>query len=89
MLAVPHRGEQPVGEAQHVQVLGGFLAEEVVDPVDLLLVQDRVDDPVEGCGTTAGEVPNGFSYTTRAFLASPCWPSALVSSSNATGGTAR
>ena len=35
------------------------------------------------------EVPNGFSYTARAPLASPWWPSALVSSVKATGGTAR
>jgi hypothetical protein len=47
VLAVPHRGEQAVGEAKAVQVLGGLLAQEVVDPVDLLLVQDRVDDPVQ------------------------------------------
>jgi hypothetical protein len=26
---------------------GGLLAQEVVDPVDLLLVQDRVDDAVQ------------------------------------------
>ncbi len=47
MLAVPERGERSVGEPQQVQVLGGFLPEEMVDPVDLLLVQDRVDEPVE------------------------------------------
>ena len=47
VLAAPHGGEQPVGEAQHVQVLGGLLAQEMVDPVDLLLVEHRVDDPVE------------------------------------------
>ena len=71
-----------------MQVLGGLLAQEVVDPVDLLLVQDRVDDPVQA-RNDSGDVPNGFSYTTLALAASPCWPSALVSSSNATGGTAR
>jgi hypothetical protein len=30
-----------------VQVLGGLLPQEVVDPVHLLLVEDRMDDPVE------------------------------------------
>ena len=30
-----------------MQVLSGFLPEEVVDPVHLLLVKDRVDDPVQ------------------------------------------
>ena len=48
VLPVPHGGEQAVREAQHVQVLGGLLAQEMVDPVDLLLVQHRVDDPVQG-----------------------------------------
>ena len=36
-----------VGEAEHVQILGGFLAQEMVDPVHLLLIQDRMNDPVE------------------------------------------
>ena len=47
VLAVPVRGEGSVGEAQHVQILGGLLAQEMVDPVHLLLVEDRMDDPVE------------------------------------------
>jgi hypothetical protein len=50
VLAAPHRREQPVGEAQQVQVLRPLLAQEMVDPVDLLLVQHRVDDPVESLG---------------------------------------
>jgi hypothetical protein len=45
---VPHRGEHLVAEAQQVQVLRRFLAEEVVDAVDLLLVKDRMDCPVQG-----------------------------------------
>jgi len=44
---VPERGRQLVGEPQYVQVLGGLLPQEVVDPVDLLLVEDGVDNPVE------------------------------------------
>jgi hypothetical protein len=47
VLTVPHRGEQLIGEAQDVQVLGGLLAQEMVDPVHLLLVEYRVDDPVQ------------------------------------------
>jgi hypothetical protein len=38
--AVPVRGRRPVGEAEQVQILGGLLAQEMVDPVDLLLIQD-------------------------------------------------
>ena len=44
---VPHPGEQAVGEAQDVQVLRRLLAEEVVDPVHLRLVEHGVDDLVE------------------------------------------
>jgi hypothetical protein len=44
VLAVPGRRERPVGEPQQVQVLGGLLPEEVIDPVDLLLVKDSMDD---------------------------------------------
>ena len=29
-----------VGEAKHVQILGRFLAQEMVDPVHLLFIQD-------------------------------------------------
>ena len=47
MLAVPDRLEHPVREAQREDVLHGFLAEEVVDPEDLRLVEDAVDDRVE------------------------------------------
>jgi hypothetical protein len=47
VLAVPVRGGRAVSEAEHVQILGGFLAQEMVDPVHLLLIQDRMNDPVE------------------------------------------
>ena len=35
----PYRLEQSVGEAQHHDVLHRFLAEEMIDPVDLMLLQ--------------------------------------------------
>ena len=38
--AVPVRGRRSAGEAEQVQILGGFLAQEMVDPVHLLLIQD-------------------------------------------------
>jgi len=47
VLAVPDGLEHPVREAQREDVLHGFLAEEVVDPEDLRLVEDAVDDRVE------------------------------------------
>ena len=47
VLPAPDVLEEPVGEAQHVQVLGALLAQEVVDPEHLLLVEHRVHDLVE------------------------------------------
>ena len=39
LLPVPQRLEQTVGETQRHDVLDGFLAEEMVDPIDLVLLQ--------------------------------------------------
>ena len=52
--AVPERLEQRVGEAQRHQVLDGFLAEVMVDPEDLILVEDGADLVVDRAGR--GEV---------------------------------
>ena len=41
VVAVPDRLEDRVGEPQHQQVLHRFLAEVVVDAIDLLLAEDR------------------------------------------------
>jgi hypothetical protein len=46
-LAVPDRLEQAVGEPEGKDVLGGFFAEEVIDPEDLLFVEPLVDGLVE------------------------------------------
>lgn len=46
-LSVPDRLEQPVGEPEREDVLRGFLAEEVVDPEDLFLVEPLVNGLVE------------------------------------------
>ena len=40
VVAVPDRLEHAVGEAQHQDVLDGLLAEIVIDPVDLVLVDE-------------------------------------------------
>ena len=47
VVAVPHRTDHLVGEPQHVQLLRRLLAEEVVDPIDLLLGQHGVHQAVE------------------------------------------
>ncbi len=49
-VAVPHRLEQRVGEAEHQQVLDGLLAEEVVDAEHRRLGEDLVDHLVEVVG---------------------------------------
>ncbi len=46
--AVPHRLEDPVGEAEDEDVLHRLLAQVVIDPVDLLLAQVAAELPVEG-----------------------------------------
>ena len=70
MVAVPDRLEQPVREPQREDVLHGLLAEEVVDPEDLRLVEDGVNRVVQRARRL--EVgPNGFSRITRAPCASP------------------
>ena len=40
VVAVPEGGGRSVGEAEQMQILGGFLAQEMVDPVHLLLIQN-------------------------------------------------
>ena len=47
VVAVPDRLEQPVGEPEGEDVLRRLLAEEVVDPEDLLLVEDLVQRGVQ------------------------------------------
>ena len=54
VVQVPDRLEEAVGETQSEDVLGRLLAEVVVDPEDLLLVEDLVQLGVERPG--AGEV---------------------------------
>ena len=54
VFAVPERLEDGVGETQHHQVLCGFLAEIVVDPIGVPLFERGVDDFVEMPG--GGEI---------------------------------
>ena len=50
MVAVPDRLEEPVGEAEGQDVLGSLLAQEVVDPEDLLLIEYLVQLAVQPPG---------------------------------------
>ena len=61
---VPQRLEQRVGEAGHEEVLHGLLAEVVVDPEDLVLLEDPADRVVDS-RAEARSWPIGFSITTR------------------------
>ncbi len=49
--AVPHRLEDGVGEAQGQDVLDRLLPQVVVDPVDLVFLEDLVQGGVEPVGT--------------------------------------
>ena len=50
LLPVPQRLEQAVGETQRHDVLDRFLAEEMIDPVDLMLLQRFQDLGIERLG---------------------------------------
>ena len=54
VIAIPDRLEHAVGEAQHQDVLHRFLAEIMIDPVDLVLVDDFQQFGVQRLGR--GEV---------------------------------
>ena len=54
VVTVPDRLEEAVGETEGQYVLGRLLAQEVVDPEDLFLVEEPVDQVVEG--PSAGQV---------------------------------
>ena len=47
MVSVPKRLEDAVGEAQHQDVLNAFLAEEMIDPINLVLAQSSQDLRIE------------------------------------------
>ena len=50
VIAVPDRLEHAVGKAQHQNVLNGFLAEIMIDPVDLVLIDDSEQFAVQRPG---------------------------------------
>ena len=74
VLAIPHRLEEAVGEPQGQHVERRFLAQEVVDPEDLVLGEHLVHVALSSRADSRS-VPNGFSMMTRARSASPASPS--------------
>ena len=88
VLAIPVRGGRAVGEAEHVQILGRFLAQEMVDPVHPLLIQDRMNDLVE-FAEAAGRGAKRLLEDNPGAIGQAVLPSAWVSPPKATGGTAR
>ena len=60
----PDRLEERVAEPQGQDVLDGLLAQVMVDPVDLVLLEDPRDVAVQRPGD-ARSWPNGFSMMTR------------------------
>ena len=79
VVAVPDRLEQPVGEPQRQDVLRRLLAEEVIDPVDRLLVEHLVQRGVQllarwrGRDRTASRSPASSARRSRSRRASgPC-----------------
>ena len=96
---VPDRLEQAVGEAEGQDVLRGLLAQEVVDPEDLRLVEGLVDEVVQldralQVGTLAfsdtalcRSVPKGFSMMMRLRGTRPASASSRTAGRAALGGT--
>ena len=88
MVAVPDRLEEAVGEPQGEDVLHRLLAEEVVDPEDLLLVEDVVDASRRAPAPSEVGAERLLDDDARA-SASPVAPSVADDAREAPGGTAR
>ncbi len=88
VVAVPDGLEDPVREAQRQDVLRRLLAQEVVDPVDRLLLEHLVQVALSSLAL-ATSWPNGFSTTSEQFSAIPLLPSIRTMSCIALGGTDR
>ena len=68
VVAVPQRLEDAVGEAQHQDVLDRFLAEEVIDPIDLVFGQHLEDLRVEGLAPRQGRARKASRRSPAAML---------------------
>ena len=87
-IAVPDRLEQPVGETEGKDVLRRFLAEEVVDPEDLVFGEDLMQFGIQRTAL-ARSVPNGFSMMICERSTSPASSSKRTADKAALGGTLR
>ena len=67
---VPERFENRVGKTQNQNVLRGFLAEKMIDPIGLIFGKCIVIRPDSVPAAEARSRPNGFSMITRAQLPS-------------------
>ena len=55
MIAIPDRLEHAIGEAQHQDVLNRFFAEVMIDPIDLVLIDDFQQFGIQGlCRSKVG-----------------------------------
>ncbi len=88
VVAVPDRFEHRVREPQVEDLDQAHLAEEVVDPVELRLVEVLMHLVVER-GRRGDVVPEGFSTTTRADPVTPASASPLITVPNREGGISR
>ena len=86
--AVPDRLEHGIREAQVGDVLNGLLAQEVVDPVDLALVQDLVDLVVE-LDRRVQVVTEGLLDHDPCILRSPALPRRWITPAKSDGGISR
>jgi len=65
MAGIPQRLEQRIAEAQHQQVLHGFLAEVMIDAEGLRFGEHPAHRVVDAIGAFSRSWPIGFSSTTR------------------------
>ena len=89
VVAVPHGLEHRVREAQVEDLLEAHLAEVVVDPEDLRLVDVLRAARRRGPAPTARSWPNGFSMTTRPCSVRPASASPFTTVANRLGGISR
>ena len=80
VIAVPDGLEDAVGEPEHEDVLDGLFAEVVIDPVDLLFLEDAHELPVQ--------CPRAFQIAAERFLHDDARPAA-VDAGEAGGAEAR
>jgi hypothetical protein len=88
VVAVPDRLEQAVGEPEREDVLRRLLAEEVVDPEDLLFLKTLCSSAFSAFAE-ARSVPNGFSMMIRLRATRPASSSIATTGRAALGGTLR